>query len=142
MTAALATGAIVALVAVAGLVAVAYVSRVRTLTGRVGSFVCVVRAGGIGPAWVTGIAVYGVGRLSWYRALSLSPRPARVWARGDLLVLGRDDATGAGEDRVVLHCRHVGEVVEDFDIGLSVEASAGLTSWIEAAPPRARRPVF
>jgi len=109
-------------------------SRLRTLSGRVGSFVCGARpeqpAGG---AWVAGIAQYGSGRLDWWRSWSLSPRPARSWLRTEFRVTGRVPLDGAGRPGLYLvRCQHLDT---EFELTMSFEAYAGLTSWLEAAPP-------
>lgn len=115
------------------LVAVLATSRLRTLTRRVGSFDCAVRhPGRTSGALTPGIAHYGVGRLDWWRVRSLSPRPARTWLRDDLRVVDRELA-GPGSDDLVVHCWYAGD---PLDLEMSPAAYAGLTSWLEAAPPR------
>lgn len=110
-------------------------SRLRTLSGRVGSFVCGTRPERSSDAWVAGIAQYGAGRLDWWRSWSLSPRPARSWRRTEFEVLGRAPLSGPGRASLYLvQCRHLDV---DFELAMSPEAYAGLTSWIEAAPPSA-----
>ncbi|WP_311836147.1 DUF2550 domain-containing protein [Cellulomonas fimi] len=109
-------------------------SRLRTLSGRVGSFVCAARpAQPPGGAWSAGIAQYGAGRLDWWRSWSLSPRPARSWERSELEVLGRDSMEAAGRpDLYLVRCRHRDA---ELELTMSPGAYAGLTSWLEAAPP-------
>lgn len=111
-------------------------SRLRTLSGRVGSFVCGARpAQPPGGAWVTGIAQYGAGRLDWWRSWSLAPRPTRSWQRTEFLVTGRVPLDSAGRpDLYLVRCRHLDV---DFELTMSPDAYAGLTSWLEAAPPSA-----
>lgn len=111
------------------------VSRYRSLTHRVGSFRCSVRVRG---RWRRGIAHYGARHLYWWRLRSLAPRPLHVWPRGDLEVLERtavDPAAPPGGPYLV-RCR-VG-ASEEVDLIMTPEAYAGLTSWLEAAPPVAR----
>ncbi|MGV8966785.1 MAG: DUF2550 domain-containing protein [Cellulomonas sp.] len=133
------TGVIVAVALGLALIAVVTVlllgvSRLTTLSGRVGSFVCGARP--VSPAGalvVAGIAQYGAGRLDWWRAWSLSPRPARSWRRSDLELISRSPMAVPGRpDLYLVHCRYQGV---DFALTMSPEAYAGLTSWIEAAPP-------
>ncbi len=109
-------------------------SRLTTLSGRVGSFVCGARpVAPAGAAVVAGIAQYGAGRLDWWRAWSLSPRPARSWRRSELELISRAPLLVQGRpDLYLVHCRYH-EV--DFALTMSPEAYAGLTSWLEAAPP-------
>lgn len=108
--------------------------RLRTLSGRVGSFVCGARsARPAGGPLVAGIAQYGAGRLDWWRSWSLAPRPDRSWQRTEFEVTSRVPLAGAGRPSLYLvRCRHLGV---DFELTMSPEAYAGLTSWLEAAPP-------
>lgn len=118
-----------ALLAVAGL----FLSRQRTLTHRVGSFGCLVRARD-GGGWTPGVAQYASGRLLWWRSLSLAPRPARTWAREKLEVLERTPFPGAdelGRPLVAVRCRIDDE---EFTLSMSAAAYAGLVSWLEAGP--------
>lgn len=122
---------------VAGSLAVALgllASRLRTLSGRVGSFTCGARPGSApGGPWVAGIAQYGAGRLDWWRSWSLSPRPARTWLRSEFEVTDRLPLSGAGRpDLYLVRCRHLDVA---FELAMSPEAYAGLTSWLEASPP-------
>lgn len=111
-------------------------SRLTTLSGRVGSFVCGARP--VEPAdaiVVAGIAQYGAGRLDWWRAWSLSPRPARSWRRSELELVTRSPlAVPNRPDLYLVQCRYQ---KVDFALTMSPEAYAGLTSWLEAAPPSA-----
>jgi len=133
------TAVIVAVVLGAVLVALIVVlvlgaSRLTTLSGRVGSFVCGARpVSPAGAVVVAGIAQYGAGRLDWWRAWSLSPRPARSWRRTELELIARSPLAVPGRaDLYLVHCRYRGV---DFALTMSPEAYAGLTSWLEAAPP-------
>jgi hypothetical protein len=117
--------------------------RLRALSGRIGSFVCAARAAGRQPgargedqpglAWTAGIAHYGAGRIDWWRSWSLTPWPAHSWLRGDLTVVSRAAFVGpGGQEQLVARCRsHDAE----FELTMSVDAFAGLTAWLEAAPP-------
>lgn len=121
------------LLAAAG-VGTAYLSRRSTLTRRVGSFVCTVRADGSSVPPTRGVAQYATGRLVWWRLRSLSPRPARSWSRRDLVLVervrtGQDD--GRGEELLRVRCEHRGE---PFELTLPAGACSGLVSWLEAAP--------
>lgn len=105
--------------------------RVRRLDRRVGSFECVLRAEG--TDWVGGIAVYGVGQVRWYRLMSLSLRPTRVFVRERLELVERVDD---GSELVEVRCRYRGEEEERLSLALRRDSLAGLVSWLEAAPPR------
>jgi len=110
-------------------------SRLRTLSGRVGSFVCGARPAhpANSPA-VAGIAQYGAGRLDWWRSWSLDPRPAHSWQRTKFLVTGHEPLSVPGRpDLFLVQCQHLGV---DFELTMAPEAYAGLTSWLESAPPR------
>jgi hypothetical protein len=122
----------VALVVV--VIAVLGASRLRTLSGRVGSFLCSARrAEPPGTAWAAGIAHYGAGRIDWWRSWSLSPRPARSLRREDIEVTGRAPVSGSDDpDLVLVHCRYQGT---EYEVTMSWDAYAGLTAWLEAAPP-------
>ena len=119
-----------------------YVSRQRTLSRRVGSFTCLHRTdAAVDVVWTVGTAQYAAGRLDWWRAVSLSPRPAHSWSREDLTLLerrplGHEDH--AGRPIVLVHCRHRGEV---FDLSMSDQACGGLVSWLESGPRRVGRPI-
>jgi len=116
-------------------------SRLRVLSGRIGSFVCAARH--VGPSaspWTAGIAHYGAGRIDWWRSWSLAPRPALTWWRRDLEVVGRAPLDGGGDpDQLVVRCRYG---VDDFELTMSRDAFAGLTAWLEAAPPTDVHPVI
>ena len=109
-------------------------SRLRTLSGRVGSFLCSARPAQPADApWSAGIAHYGAGRIDWWRSWSLAPRPARSWRREDIEVTGRAPLAGSGDpDLVLVRCRYRGA---DYELTMSRDAYAGLTAWLEAAPP-------
>jgi hypothetical protein len=123
---------------VAGLVALALlISRVRSLGRRLGSFECALRRSGK-SSWASGIASYGVDRLEWYRVLSYAPRPERSWPRSRIEVLDRASRLTAGRRTSIieLRCRSVDD---EFTLAMSEQAYAGLTSWLEAAPPSGYR---
>jgi hypothetical protein len=108
-------------------------SRRHSLTRRVGSFACALRARG---RWVPGIAHYGARHLYWWRLRSLAPRPEHVWPRGAIAVLERRAASGRPDDAagpLLVRCR-VG-AGDEVELTMTREAYAGLTSWLEAAPP-------
>jgi hypothetical protein len=130
-------GWLLALLVLAALVAVAGValSRWHTLTRRVGSFSCALRAGG---RQVPGVAHYGARSLYWFKLRSLSFRATRTWTRSGLSVLER---TPVHPDRpgspLMVRCRVAGGPVgleEQVELVMSREAYAGLTSWLEAGP--------
>ncbi|MEE6273370.1 DUF2550 domain-containing protein [Georgenia sp. MJ206] len=122
-----------ALVLLAALAVALLLWRARTLGRRVGSFECAWRSAG-GGEWTSGIAGYGVNRLDWHRLVSLAPQPTARWDRRRLVVLssGRRAIPGADSDVVEVTCRYG---TDEFHLAMRAEAAAGLTSWLEAAPP-------
>lgn len=126
----------IAVLAALALVLAAGISRLRTLSRRVGSFNCSARpTGNPEGSWTPGIAQYAVGRIEWWRCWSLSPRPARTWYRERLTVTARTpldpDERGQG-DHYLVQCRYDGL---DFELELAAGDYFGLASWLEAAPP-------
>lgn len=112
-----------------------FLARQRTLARRVGSFSCALRPG---PevALRPGVAQFAVGRLLWWSSLSLSPRPARIWTRQDLVLMTRhplDECDDLGRPLVLVHCRHL---AEEFEVVIPGVACTGLVSWLESAPRR------
>jgi Protein of unknown function (DUF2550) len=109
-------------------------SRLRVLSRRIGSFECSVRPGGAaGESWTAGIAHYGAGRIDWWRAWSLGPRPACTWWRADLEVVDRAPFLGpGGVPQLVVRCRYHGR---ELELTMSDDAFAGFTAWLESAPP-------
>ncbi len=127
--------AVVTVVLLALVTAALWLSRRHTLDRRVGSFRCALRHG---TRWPGGVAQYGAASLYWWRSWSLAPRPARRWERESLAVVAKRqaDVPGAPGDLVVTcRSRSDGRPVE-FELLLSADAYAGLTSWIEATPSR------
>ena len=114
--------------------AVLGVSRLRVLSSRIGSFQCGARAvGDPAASWTAGIAHYGAGRIDWWRAWSLAPRPARSWCRSELHVVSRSPFVAAGGvDELVVRCA---DGDGEFELTMTADAFAGLTAWLEAAPP-------
>ena len=125
------------LLSLAGVVMLAAVlvsSRIKTLTRRVGSFDCRLPISPATPDRVTaGIAQYGVGRIDWWRFWSLSVRPAHTWQREDLVVMSREIVHIPGRTGIYLVCCTYRGI--PLELQMSVAAYAGLTSWLEAAPP-------
>lgn len=121
---------VLAVLALAGLA----LSRWHSLTRRVGSFSCALR---VQDRWVPGIAHYGARHLYWWRERSLAPRPEQVWHRGVITVLERRaepaPGTPARSGAFLVRCRVAAG--EEVELVMSPDAYAGLTSWLEAAPP-------
>lgn len=106
--------------------------RARALDRLVGSFSCAVREVG-SQRWTSGVAAYGVGRIDWYRLVSISPRPRHRWSRTALDVDPQRLALPGGPAGVVeVRCRAAGK---DFHLALTGAALDGLTSWLESRPP-------
>ncbi|WP_158609720.1 DUF2550 family protein [Cellulomonas triticagri] len=126
--------ALVALLLAALVVVVAglAVSRWHSLTRRVGSFRSTQRRHG---RWVRGIAHYGARDLYWWRLRSLAPRPEQTWPRGQIGVVERRAAVEGTEPGGPLLVRLRVAPGEEVELVMTPEAYAGLTSWLEAAPP-------
>lgn len=122
---------------VAAVALVLLISRVRSLGRRLGSFECALRRDPR-SGWASGIATFGVDRLEWYRVLAFTPRPERSWRRSRMEVLDRASRLSGGRRTTVveLHCR---DQDDEFTLAMSEQAYAGLTSWLEAAPPSGYR---
>lgn len=105
--------------------------RARALARVVGSFECAWRPVGH-PEWTSGVACYGVGRLDWYRLVSLAPRPSRRWDRVMLDVTEFHPLPGAARSTIEARCRLDDE---EFFLALNHDALAGLTGWLESLPP-------
>ena len=120
-------------------VGVAFLTRQRALAKRIGSFECMLRHLGEGQSWRVGTAQYAAGRLMWWNAISLSPRPAHAWARDELHLVGRTPLAqqdDAGHELFAVDCTHLQEV---FQLIMSASAYAGLVSWLESRPSGSRR---
>jgi hypothetical protein len=117
-----------------GALVVAFLLRRRFLLSGLGAVTMWLRSEGA-PRWSLGVAWYGGDMLLWYRALSLSVRPQRRLARGDLRVEGRRELTpddvALPSDVVVLTCR-----TADGPQEFAMESSTltGFLSWVESAP--------
>lgn len=112
------------------------VVRVRSISSRVGSFECALQQDGQ-AGWASGIASFGTDRLDWYRVVSASPRPEASWSREGLEVLGRSVRLIGGRSTSVVEVR-CGVGATAWTLAMSRSATAGLTSWLEAAPPGQR----
>lgn len=127
------------LLAVGVMAFVLHLSRVRALTGRVGSFPSSIRAVD-SSRWRPGVTHYAVDRLEWYRLFSVSPRPRYSWPRNEFRILSRTPLVNDGSwrergDLCEIECDVAGR---RFVLVLSVNAYEGLSSWLEAAPPGLR----
>src|SRR5690349_16896322 len=91
---------------------VALIVRRRILARHGGTFELShrARADKAGRGWVLGLGRYTAESLEWFRIFSISPRPKRVWDRGDLEYSGRRQPAGGVEqlslypDHVVIRC--------------------------------------
>ena len=93
--------------------------------------------------WAPGLARFAGDDLRWYRMFSLDPRPRRVLRRDGLVIEARRPPEGAERlampaGWVVVRCRAV-DRREPVDVALAESALNGFRSWLEAAPPGARR---
>ena len=120
---------IIALVLLTGGVLV----RLRYLAGQVGSFECAMRLPG-GQRWLSGVASFRLDSLQWYRLMSLSTRPSRVWRRLDLELSAAKRRREQG--RVVeVHCVDATAGSDGFDLAMMEESHSALVAWVESAAP-------
>ena len=120
---------IIALVLLAG----GFLVRLRYLAGQVGSFECAMRLPG-GQRWLSGVASFRLDSLQWYRLMSLSTRPSRVWRRLDLELSAARRRREQG--RVVeVHCVDATAVSDGFDLAMMEESHSALVAWVESAAP-------
>ncbi|MCL1799941.1 MAG: DUF2550 domain-containing protein [Promicromonosporaceae bacterium] len=123
------------LLVLAGLLVFLGLYRYWAMVRRVGAFTCDLRLGRLNGReprqFAPGVASYGVGKLEWYRAISLNPTPAIQWPRNEFQVLSRLPAP-LRKDEVIVRCQCRDA---SFDLLMTPSAYAGLASWLEAAPP-------
>ena len=125
---------IVAIVAIAlVLLTGGFLARLRYLAGQVGSFECAMRPAG-GQRWLSGVASFRLDSLEWYRLMSLSTRPSRVWRRLDLELSAAKRRREQG--RVVeVHCVDATAGSDGFDLAMMEESHSALVAWVESASP-------
>ena len=120
---------IIALVLLTG----GFLVRLRYLAGQVGSFECAMRLPG-GQRWLSGVASFRLDSLQWYRLMSLSTRPSRVWRRLDLELSAAKRRREQG--RVVeVHCVDATASPDGFDLAMMEESHSALVAWVESAAP-------
>ncbi|WP_366181519.1 DUF2550 family protein [Actinomyces timonensis] len=120
--------ALVALFVVVPLVI--FLTRLRSIAGRVGSFECaLLRPGGM--TWTSGLALFTDDTLRWYRLVSVSPRPAALWAR-ESIELGQ--AVRRFESGKVLEvpCAIAGQ---RYKLAMHEASHSALVAWLESAAP-------
>ena len=114
-----------------------FLARLRYLAGQVGSFECAMRPTG-GQRWMSGVASFQLDSLEWYRLVSLSTRPTRVWRRLDLELSTARRRREQG--RVVeVHCVDATRSPEGFDLAMMEESHSALVAWVESAAPEQPR---
>ena len=114
-----------------------FLVRLRDLAGQVGSFECAMRPTG-GQRWMSGVASFQFDSLEWYRLVSLSTRPTRVWRRLDLELSAARRRREQG--RVVeVHCVDATRSPEGFDLAMMEESHSALVAWVESAAPEQPR---
>ena len=110
-----------------------FLARLRYLAGQVGSFECAMRLPG-GQRWLSGVASFRLDSLQWYRLMSLSTRPSRVWRRLDLELSAARRRREQG--RVVeVHCVDATAGSDGFDLAMMEESHSALVAWVESAAP-------
>ena len=110
-----------------------FLVRLRYLAGQVGSFECAMRPRGA-QRWLSGVASFRLDSLEWYRLMSLSTRPSRVWRRLDLELSAARRRREQG--RVVeVHCVDATAGSDGFDLAMMEESHSALVAWVESAAP-------
>ena len=110
-----------------------FLVRLRYLAGQVGSFECALRPRGA-QRWLSGVASFRLDSLEWYRLMSLSTRPSRVWRRLDLELSAARRRREQG--RVVeVHCVDATAGSDGFDLAMMEESHSALVAWVESAAP-------
>ena len=110
-----------------------FLARLRYLAGQVGSFECALRPRGA-QRWLSGVASFRLDSLEWYRLMSLSTRPSRVWRRLDLELSAARRRREQG--RVVeVHCVDATAGPDGFDLAMMEESHSALVAWVESAAP-------
>lgn len=110
-----------------------FLVRLRYLAGQVGSFECAMRPPGT-QRWLSGVASFRLDSLEWYRLVSLSTRPSRVWRRLDLELSAARRRREQG--RVVeVHCVDATGSPDGFDLAMIEESHSALVAWVESAAP-------
>ncbi len=97
-----------------------------------------------GRGWAPGLGRFTADDLRWYRVFSFGVRPRRVLSRHGLVVEERRRPEGAErlavpEGWVVIRCRPVGGTGSPVELALAETSVTALQSWLESAPPTARR---
>ena len=119
------------------LLAGGFLARLRYLAGQVGSFECALRPRGA-QRWLSGVASFRLDSLEWYRLMSLSTRPSRVWRRLDLELSAARRRREQG--RVVeVHCVDATAGSDGFDLAMMEESHSALVAWVESASPEQPR---
>ena len=114
-----------------------FLVRLRYLAGQVGSFECAMRTPGT-QRWLSGVASFRFDSLEWYRRMSLSMRPSRVWRRLDLELSAARRRREQG--RVVeVHCVDATAGPDGFDLAMMEESHSALVAWVESAAPEQPR---
>jgi hypothetical protein len=118
---------------------IALIVRRRVLSRHGGTFELSyrIRATHAGRGWLLGLGRYSGDTLEWFRIFSLSPRPKRVWQRGEVAYAGRRDPSGVEQmslyaDHVVVSCTTRSGTME---LAMDPKSLTGFQSWLEAGPP-------
>lgn len=133
---------VVALVAVAGLTAIAVRRRLLQRGGGTVELSLRLKPRARGRGWVLGIGRFVGDDLQWHRVFSLATRPRRTLSRRDLVVVRqrppeRAEAYALLQGAVVMECR-----TDKGPVELAMEPCAvtGFLAWLEARPPGATLP--
>lgn len=131
---------LIALVGVAAVVVALFLVRRRSLSRGSSSFDCSVFVDAPskrGNRWRLGVAMYGQASVEWFPMFSFGRRPALTLPRRELEIDNRRDPSEEEQfavqpGAVVLDCTLTGK---SLNLAMSPDAAAGLSSWLESAPP-------
>ncbi len=112
----------------------AYINvRARRLDGQLGAFRCWSRPD-TQSGWTSGIGLYGVETLTWYRLVAFSNKPVYTLSRRGLEISAPVQHSADGS--VVEVRLRSGD--KRYEIAIASQTYNALVSWVESGPPRVR----
>lgn len=131
---------LIALVGVSAIIVAVFLVRRRNLSRGSSSFDCSVYVDATakrGARWRLGVAMYGEAAVAWFPMFSFGRKPGLSMPRRELEISSPREPSDEEQfsvqpGAVVLECTLSGE---SLHLAMSPDAAAGLSSWIESAPP-------
>nr|WP_051259481.1 DUF2550 family protein [Schaalia suimastitidis] len=108
--------------------------RARRLSNEVGAFRCWSRPD-TQSGWTSGVGLFGVDTLTWYRLVALSNKPVYTFPRHSLEVHSPQPHSSDGS---VVEVR-IAAGDERLELLIEPQSYNALVSWIESGPPSLRR---